>query len=67
MRIIKLLSIFFVKTSPKTVFIKYTKALEDIDDPLKMKRLRYGCVMQIHHILIVNMILFILIKKNLKP
>ena len=31
---------FFVKTSPKSVFIIETKGLEDLDDPLKVKRLR---------------------------
>mgnify|MGYP000288202750 FL=1 len=35
---------FFVKTSPKTVFIIETKGLEDLDDPLKIKRLRQWCV-----------------------
>ena len=31
---------FFVKTSPQSVFIIETKGLEDLDDPLKVKRLR---------------------------
>ena len=35
---------FFVKTSPKTVFIIETKGLENLDDPLKIIRLRQWCV-----------------------
>ncbi len=34
---------FIVKTSPKSVFIIETKGLEDLDDPLKVKRLRQWC------------------------
>lgn len=34
---------FFVKTSPKSVFIVETKGLEDLDDPLKIKRLKQWC------------------------
>ena len=34
---------FIVKTSSKSVFIIETKGLEDLDDPLKVKRLRQWC------------------------
>jgi len=34
---------FFVKTSSNTVFLIETKGLEDLDDPLKIKRLKQWC------------------------
>lgn len=34
---------FLVKTSPKSVFVIETKGLEDLDDPLKVKRLKQWC------------------------
>jgi type III restriction enzyme len=34
---------FFVKTSPKEIFIVETKGLEDLDVPLKMARLKEWC------------------------
>lgn len=34
---------FFVKTSPKEIFIVETKGLEDLDVPQKMQRLRQWC------------------------
>jgi type III restriction enzyme len=34
---------FFVKTSPKSIFIIETKGLEDLDDPPKVERLRQWC------------------------
>ena len=34
---------FFVKTDEKTVYIVETKGREDLDDPLKIKRLSQWC------------------------
>ncbi|MBU0693125.1 MAG: hypothetical protein KKC11_00420, partial [Candidatus Omnitrophica bacterium] len=34
---------FFVKTDAKTVYIIETKGREDLDDPLKIKRLAQWC------------------------
>jgi len=34
---------FLVKTSPKSVFVIETKGLEDLDDPLKVRRLKQWC------------------------